>query len=105
MLIASLIRALISFFTGVIGVLLGFRIIMMLFGASTSAAFTMWVYENTDSLVSPFVGIFPSPTLAGTFQLDTAAIFAVIVYSVAGLMLSELVNFLDKLELKPKKKE
>jgi uncharacterized protein YggT (Ycf19 family) len=101
----KLITVLVTFFFGVIEVLLAFRIILRLLGANLSANFTTWILNNTDPLVAPFEGIFPSPSLATTFVLDTAAIFALIVYAVVAFLLSELVEALDGVSLRPKKKE
>lgn len=101
----KLITVLVSFFFGVIEVLLAFRIVLRLLGANINASFTTWVFDNTDSLVAPFEGIFPSPSLASTFTIDTAAIFALIVYAVVAFLLGELVQALDGVSLKPGKKE
>lgn len=101
----KLINLLVTFFFGVIEILLAFRIILRLLGANVGASFTSWVLDNTDPLVAPFEGMFPSPSLATSFVLDTAAIFALIVYAVVAFLLGELVEALDGLSLKPKKKE
>jgi len=99
----KLITILVSFFFGVIEILLAFRIILSLLGANINAEFSSWIYGNTDSLVAPFEGIFPSPDLANTFVLDSAAIFALIVYAVVAFLLGELVQALDGVEIGKKK--
>lgn len=100
-----LITILVSFFFGVIEILLAFRIVLSLLGANINSEFGSWIFNNTDSLVAPFQGIFPSPDLAGTFVIDSAAIFALIVYAVVAYLLGEVVQALDGVSLKPKKKE
>lgn len=101
----KLITILVSFFFGVIEILLAFRIILRLLGANFNAEFASWVLDNTDPLVAPFEGIFPSPSLASTFVIDTAAIFALIVYAVIAFLLGELVEALDGVSIRHKKKE
>jgi len=102
----KLITALVSFFFGIIEVLLAFRIILMLFGANPNANFSSWIYNNTDPLVAPFEGIFPSPNLAnGTFTLEISAIFALVVYAVIAYLISEVVQALEGLSVTPKNKK
>lgn len=101
----KLITALVTFFFAIIEILLAFRIVLNLLGANINAEFSRWIFNNTDSLVAPFEGIFPAPEVAGRFLLDSAAIFALIVYAVVAFLLGELVQALDGVSLKPKKKE
>lgn len=101
----GLIKVLVTFFFGIIEILLAFRIVLNLLGANINAEFSQWIFDNTDALVAPFEGIFPSPSVASTFTLDTAAVFALIVYAVVAFLLGELVEAFDKMGLKGKKKE
>ena len=101
----KLISLLVNFFFGVIELLLGFRIILNLLGANQGADFSRWILDNTDPLVAPFTGIFPAPSLASTFTLDTAAIFALIVYAIVAFLLGELVQALDGVSMGKGKKE
>ena len=101
----GLIKILVSFFFGIIEILLAFRIVLNLLGANISATFSQWIFSNTDSLVAPFDGIFPAPSLASTFTLDTAAIFALIVYAVVAFLIGQLVEAFDGVSLSPKKKD
>lgn len=101
----KLITVLVTFFFGIIEILLAFRIVLSLLGANTNAEFSQWIFNNTDPLVAPFTGLFPSPSLASTFVLDTAAIFALIVYAVVAFLLGQLVEALDGVQIGGKKKE
>ncbi len=80
---------------GFVETLIGLRIILKLFGASTQASFVTWVYETTKPLLSPFAGIFPAPVLDGYFVVEFSAIFALIVYAFLAYFIEAAVNFLD----------
>ena len=103
---SKIITALVSFFFGIIEVLLAFRLVMKLFGANPLAPFSDWIYKNSDSLVAPFEGIFPSPNIAnGLFTLEISAIFALVVYAVVAYMINEIIQFFENFPPKPKSKK
>jgi uncharacterized protein YggT (Ycf19 family) len=85
----GIILMLFNLIFGLILLLLGLRIILLLFGANTSSGFVSFIYNASQPFVAPFRGIFPSQYLGSGFFIDTAAILAFIVY---GLVLS-LINF------------
>ena len=70
--------ALIIFVSAVVEVLIVLRLILMLFAANSSAAFTSWVYDSTDPLVEPFSGVFPTLDLAGIITLELSSLLALI---------------------------
>jgi uncharacterized protein YggT (Ycf19 family) len=72
--------------------LLGFA--LRLFGASTDAAFTRWVYRNVDRIMEPFRGMFPTHPISGNSVLDVSLLFAMIVYMIVGITLHALVTWL-----------
>lgn len=74
---------------------LGLRIVLKLLGASTSAPFVSWVYENTNSLLSPFQGMFPQTDLAPRLTLEFSSIFAIVIYSVIGYFLVDIIRAID----------
>ncbi|WP_194841333.1 YggT family protein [Salinibacillus xinjiangensis] len=76
---------------GTMQFLLGARIVCKLFSAS-DANFVQWVYRVTDPLVSPFNSYFPETLVGGIFVLELGAIFAIILYTVLGLVLLRLVS-------------
>lgn len=76
--------------------ILGF--FLQLFGASTDAAFTRWVYRGVDRIMDPFRGIFPSYTVSDQSVLDVSLLFAMIVYTIVGITLHAVVTWLtDKI--------
>jgi uncharacterized protein YggT (Ycf19 family) len=90
------LNLLINFILNLIEGLLMLRIILKLFGASTRAPFVTWVYETTQPLLGPFLGMFPSPLLTGGFIIEFSSLFALIVYAFVGYLAVELVNTLFK---------
>jgi uncharacterized protein YggT (Ycf19 family) len=66
-------------------VLLLMSFFLMLFGASTDASFTQWVYRSSARAMEPFRGIFPTHTLSETSVLDTSVLFAAMIYSFLAL--------------------
>jgi uncharacterized protein YggT (Ycf19 family) len=71
---------------------LGF--VMRLFGASTDAEFTRWVYRNVERIMEPFRGMFPSPAITDRSVVDFSLLFAMIVYAIVAIGLQALVGWL-----------
>lgn len=95
MLISKFLVNLIGLVTDLIVSVLGLRIILKLLGASTVAPFVVWVYDTTKPLLTPFQGMFPSPDLAPRLTLEFSAIFAIIIYSFVGYILSDIIRVID----------
>ena len=89
-----LIAVLINLISSLTQGLLGLRIVLKLFGASTVAPFVSWVYETTQPLLAPFIGMFPSPKLPEGFIIEFSALFALMVYSFIGYLATELLETL-----------
>jgi uncharacterized protein YggT (Ycf19 family) len=64
----------------VIVVILMMAFVLRLFGASTDAAFTRWVYRNAESAMRPFRGIFPTRELGDVSVLDVSLLFGAFMY-------------------------
>ncbi len=75
-------------------VLLVLGFFLQLFGASTDAEFTRWVYRNVDRVMEPFRGMFPNKEVAEHSVLDTSLLFAMVVYGIIGIALHALVDWL-----------
>lgn len=75
--------------------LLGLRIILKLLGASTSAPFVVWIYDTTKPILTPFLDMFPSPELAPKLTVEFSSLFAIIIYSFIGYLLSDIINILN----------
>ncbi len=92
--------ATISFLTnvvfGFIEFLVGFRILLRLFGASPQAPFVNWIYETSTPLLSPFAGMFPSPRLQGGFVVEFSALFGLLVYAFIAYGVTELIKYLEQ---------
>jgi uncharacterized protein YggT (Ycf19 family) len=80
--------------TNLVEGLLSLRIVLKLFGASTNATFVRWVYETTDPLLTPFIGMFPSPTLTDGVVIEFSSLFALMAYAFIGYILIEIMNTL-----------
>ncbi|MGH9210053.1 MAG: hypothetical protein ACRD2C_05155 [Acidimicrobiales bacterium] len=79
-------------------VMLALGFFLRLFGASTDADFTRWVYRSLDRIMEPFRGMFPTHDLSEESVLDVSLLFAMIVYSIFGIALHALVAWLtDKI--------
>jgi uncharacterized protein YggT (Ycf19 family) len=66
-------------------VLLLMTFFLELFGASTDASFTQWVYRSSARAMEPFRGIFPSHPISDTSVWDTSVLFAAMIYSFLAL--------------------
>ncbi len=77
-------RNIIYYILGIIEILLGFRLVFKLLGASTKSSFVTFLYSSSQALISPFTGIFSAFTGdgAGPFVLEPSTIIAMIVYAV-----------------------
>jgi hypothetical protein len=91
-----MLSSLVSFFIGIAELILGLRIFFRLVDANQTAAFVSWIYETSDSLMTPFRGIFPPATLEGGIVLDVSAIFTAIMYLVFGAVLMGLLAMLPE---------
>lgn len=75
--------------------MLGLRFILRLFGASSGAPFTNWVFETTRPLLEPFLGMFPAPAIDGGFVIEFTTLFAILAYSLIGYLLVALLRWLE----------
>jgi len=69
---------------------------LQLFGANPTANFVDWIYRSTARLMQPFRGIFPNQTFSDQSILNVSLLFAVFMYGLFALLVSELVGFLDR---------
>lgn len=89
---------LIYFLFGVLEVLLVFRFIFKLAGASYGSYFVNLIYTLSGIFILPFTGIFRQATTAGvetTAVLEPATIVAIIVYAVLAWGIVALVKILS----------
>lgn len=96
MITADIILGMLNIFIGFAETAIALRILLKLMGASTAAPFVRWVYDMSQPLISPFIGMFPSPTLSGPFTIEFSAIFALFVYMFVGYLLQEAIWYLNR---------
>lgn len=91
----SILAAVVNFFVGLAEVILALRVLFELFSANTANGFVGWVYDTSDTLLSPFRGIFPSGRITSTHVLDFTALFAMLIYAFFGYLLVELLDIIS----------
>lgn len=92
------IEYLIYFFFGALEVLLAFRLILKLTGASISSAFVGLIYGLTGIFILPFEGIFRRGFAQGaetTSVLEPSTLVAIIVYAVLAVGIVKLIRILS----------
>lgn len=67
------------YISGLIQVVLGFRFILKLLGASQSSGFTRFIYSISGPLADPFRGIFGISS-SGNSYLEWSTLMAIVVY-------------------------
>jgi uncharacterized protein YggT (Ycf19 family) len=95
--VLRLVRLLVLFIYVVVAaclVILALGFVLRLFGASTDADFTEWVYRNVDRIMEPFRGMFPTHPLNDRSVVDFSLLFAMIVYAIVAVALHALVSWL-----------
>lgn len=81
---------------GIMETFLGVRFFLKILGASQQAPFVRWIYSTSDSLMEPFIGMFPSPALGPYFIIELNAILAMIVYALVGYFIIRVIDFVYK---------
>jgi len=87
-----MINSLINLVANVVEFFLLLRIILKLFAASPRAPFVYWVYETTEPLLAPFMGMFPASKITGSFVIEFSSIFALVVYAFLAYLIREVLN-------------
>jgi uncharacterized protein YggT (Ycf19 family) len=77
-------------------VILTLAFFLLLFNANPDAAFVEWVFRSSERAMEPFRGIFPTETVGNGSIIDFSILFAIIMYSILGMVVSAFVNFLDR---------
>jgi len=89
------IEYLIYFFFGALEILLAFRLVLKLMGASVSSAFVGLIYGITGLFILPFEGIFHRAVTQGietTSVLEPSTLVAIIVYVVLAWGIVKLIR-------------
>ncbi len=89
----GVLRRLIVFIFGLIQLLIGLRIVLLLFAARGSNDIVAGIYNISDIFVAPFRGILRINEIqSGATELDVAAIVALIGWTVVELVILALVR-------------
>lgn len=89
------IEYIVYFFFGAVDVLLAFRLVLKLMGASASSAFVRLVYGVSGIFILPFEGIFRkgfSQGIETTSVLEPSTLVAIIVYAVLAWGVVKLIR-------------
>ena len=79
----------------VIECLLVFRLLFQVLGANPNNIIAKFIYKTSYPLISPFNGLF-RPINFKYFSLDTNVIVAIIIYSIVGYMILEILYTISK---------
>lgn len=94
MRVQYLLATLLNIIFGAVVFLLGLRIVLRLFGANPSTPFVSWTYSVSESLLTPFRGIFPTTQLVPGSVFDIPAFVALLVYGIAFYLVASIVNMI-----------
>lgn len=93
------IEYLIYFFFGALEILLAFRLVLKLMGASTSSSFVSVIYSLSGLFILPFEGIFRRGFAQGletTSVLEPSTLVAIVVYAVLAWGIVKLLQVLSR---------
>jgi len=88
----SFIGGIVEYALMVVELLLTFRFLFFLFGASSSNTFVGFIYNLTNPLVAPFQGVFANAQ-PGLIFFDWPTLLAMVVYGVLAYLLVWLIQF------------
>ncbi len=80
---------------GILETLLVFRFVLKFLGANTATSFVNGIYNLSHPFITPFAGIFTTPTMQGdvtTSVFETATLVAILVYAVVAWGIVSLVS-------------
>ena len=101
--LSAFAKGVVNLMLSVVGIMLGLRFVLRLFSANASNDFVHWVYETSGEILGPFRGIFPTPNLDG-FVIEFSTIFALVVYSLIGMLAFYIIELLTP-DPEPRRKE
>lgn len=92
----SILKSIIDYFVVIVEFILGLRILFLLLNANPNAAFVNWVYKTSNTILSPFRGIFTPQSISRGHILDITALFAMLMYALFGFLLDSLINLIPE---------
>ncbi len=91
----SFLAVLIRFVVWLAEAVLILRIVFRLFSANPNASFVHWIYKTSNTLLEPFRGIFPNAVIHNGYVLDFTALFALVMYAIAGAVLIFFIELIE----------
>ncbi len=91
----SVLEGIVNFFVGLAELILGLRVVFLFLSANPNLAFVNWIYKTSDTLISPFRGIFTPQAIGHGHILDITALFAMLMYALFGFLLGALLRALS----------
>ena len=76
-------------------VILGISVFLQAFSANPTTPFVKWIYNASATFMQPFRGIFPPRQVSETGYIDSAAIFAMIIYGFIAWGFSALIDYVE----------
>lgn len=92
----SILLFILNLFSTFVGVVIGARILLLMFGANQAVPIVAWINRASDVFIYPFSGLFQSVLVSGRSVIDLNAIIALIAYAIVFALLYRLVFFLTR---------
>lgn len=83
-------------FVSVAEAFLAVRVVLRLFNVEATNGFAQWVYEMSDTLLSPLRNVFTAQSFSSDYVVDFVALFGMVAYMVLGLFVVTLVTRFSK---------
>ena len=96
-------KGIVNLLLSIVGVFLGLRIILRLFSANAGNDFVDFIYRTSGEIIDPFRGIFSNPNLGDGIVIDFTSIFALVMYSLLGLLAFYIIDILTPSKTKKKR--
>lgn len=91
-LIRNAINTILNITMAVVSFFLVLRILLELFGATRGTPFVNWIYGMSDSIMNPFVGIFPNFSFGSGSILNTVAVISFIAYAILSYLIMAIMD-------------
>lgn len=99
----SVFGKLVNIIVEIIEAILGIHILLKLFNANTKVPFVHWMFDLSSPLLHPFKGIFKDMVFQNHYTLDLSALFALIIYGIAGYLVMLLIGTVERGKKKPRR--
>ncbi|MBP7821213.1 YggT family protein [Candidatus Saccharibacteria bacterium] len=76
-------------------IVLSLRVFLLATSANATTPFVEFIYKSSADYLAPFRGIFPTKPVGETGYVDTAALFAIIMYLLIAWLISSGIKFIQ----------